>query len=89
MEDERKLRMHCRENRKWYILYPEDTFKERWDIIMTFFLIFTCSSTPLFISFHEDSDTMTNWEYVNLVVDIFFAMDIIVIFLAAFYDDDF
>ena len=89
MEDEKKQRMLQRENRKWYLLYPEDKYKEHWDIIMTFCLIFTCCSTPLFISFHEEKDTMDSWQYINLIVDIFFGIDIIVIFFSAFYDDDF
>lgn len=78
-----------RENRKWYLFYPEDKFKQRWDLIMTYLLIFTCSSTPLYISFHEDNPGFSTWEIVNLIVDIFFGLDIGVIFFSAFFDDDF
>lgn len=79
-----------RTNRKSYLLYPEDRSKQRWDAIMTLFLIFTCLSTPLFIAFHEDHrEVLTNWELVNLIVDLFFAIDIFVVFFTAFYDDDF
>lgn len=32
---------------------------------------------------------MNTWEYINLIVDVFFGIDIIVIYFSAFYDDDF
>ena len=57
---------------------------------MTWILIFTCISTPLFISFHKNNyDEWDSWEITNICVDIFFGFDIIVVFLSAFYDDDF
>lgn len=84
-----KQRMVARENRKWFLFYPEDKFKSRWDSLMTFCLIFTCMSTPLYISFQENAETMTPWEWINLAVDILFVIDIIVVFLSAFYNDDF
>ena len=44
----------------------------------------------MFICFHDDShDGWTDWEIINLVVDIFFGLDIIVVFFSAFYNDDF
>lgn len=88
-DDVRLQRMHERENRKWYLFYPEDKNKQRWDMLMTWCLIFTCCSTPLFISFHEDGPTISNWEVVNIVVDAFFAIDIVVVFFSAFHDEDF
>ena len=54
---------------------------------MTYCLVFTCISTPLHISFSEDSDI--TWETINLVIDIFFGVDIIIVFFSAFYNDDF
>ena len=81
--------MKKRDGKKWYLFYPEDVIKSRWDIFMTYCLIFTCISTPIFISFHEDEPGLDEWETVNLIVDFFFAMDIIVVFFSAFYDDDF
>lgn len=79
-----------RENRKWYLFYPEDVIKQKWDMLMTYLLIFTCTSTPLFIAFHDNpEESMSNWELINLIVDLCFAVDIIVVFLSAFYDDDF
>ena len=56
---------------------------------MTWCLIFTCCSTPLFISFHTEGPTLSDWEILNIVVDVFFGIDIIVMFFSAYHDDDF
>lgn len=56
---------------------------------MTFLLILTCANTPMFIAFHEDGEEISNWTILNIVIDIFFAIDIVVMFLTAFYNDDF
>ena len=60
-------------------------------MFVNYLLIYTCISTPLFISFHKSNseNELTNWELVNVIVDIFFGIDIIVVFLSAFYDEDF
>lgn len=53
-------------------------------------MIFTCLSTPLYISFHTPpEDGIDTWTTINVIVDIFFAVDIIVNYFSAFYDDDY
>lgn len=85
------MRMNQREDRKWYLLYPEDIWKQRWDSFMTLILILTCTTTPLFIAFHKpDTDRQVDPFIVsNVVVDILFGIDIVVVFFSAFYDEDF
>ena len=34
-EESNKHRNNSREDRKWYLIYPEDNFKKWWDIFMT------------------------------------------------------
>ena len=53
---------------------------------MTYLLVMTCSSTPMFISFHDESPGWDSWELMNLIIDCFFGVDIIVTFFSAFYD---
>ena len=81
--------MSERVDRKWYLLYPEDTFKKRWDVLMTAMILLTCVYTPMFICFHEDKPGIDSAEMVNLVVDFVFAIDIFVVFFSAFYSEDF
>ena len=85
----RKVRMLLRQDRKSYLFYPEDRIKQNWDRLISFCIIFTCFSTPLFLSFHEERDGKDLWYLINMVVDIIFGIDIIIIFFSAFYDDDY
>ena len=78
-----------RQDRKTYLLYPEDKFKQRWDVFITLCILFTCCSTPLYVSFHDDAVGKDTWYYVNVSVDIVFGIDIIVNFFSAYYDNDF
>lgn len=39
------------ENRKKCLIYPDNDWKQKWDIIMTFVLIATCAITPLALAF--------------------------------------
>jgi len=47
-------RMRERENRKRFMLYPEDALKGYWDLTMSVALILTCSLTPYSIAFSTD-----------------------------------
>lgn len=80
-------RMHKRDNRKWYLLYPEDRAKTQWDLVVALALIVTCSVTPVRIAFYDVDDLF--WTVFNSTIDLLFAVDIIVIFFTATYDDDF
>lgn len=84
---EKLRRMQYREDRKWYLFYPEYKLKNYWDAWMNWCLIFTCCSTPLFISFHTGD--FDSWIIINIIVDVFFGLDIIVVFFSAVYDEDF
>lgn len=83
--------MNRRNDRKCYLLYPEDPSKQRWDMFVTYLLVFTCLSTPLYISFHEhDKDEgIDTWTLINTIVDVFFGIDIIFNYFSAFYDEDY
>lgn len=57
--------------------------------MITFCIFFSCCSTPLYVSFNEDTYGQGPWYFVNLSIDIIFGIDIFIIFFSAFYDDDF
>ena len=60
------------------MIYPEDTWKEQWDLLVSLVLIFTCAITPYRLAFTED-DTL-DWKIVNYSVDFIFLVDMILIF---------
>jgi len=76
-----------RENRKPYLIYPEDSFKQTWDLYIAIVLVTTCLITPVRIAFFETDDL--TWTIINYVIDFFFFIDMIVSFSTCFYDEDF
>lgn len=64
-----------------------DQLKTSWDIFVMMVLIFSCLTIPYRIAFVKE-DTLL-WEVVNIVVDLCFLIDIIVIFNTAYFDDDY
>ena len=69
------------------LFYPENKYLMNWDLFMILALITTCFLTPLAIAFSADSDS--NLMISNYIIDILFAIDILVIFNTAYYDDYF
>ena len=69
------------------MIYPEDTWKEQWDLLVSLVLIFTCCTTPFRLAFYETDNF--EWQIVNGIVDLVFFTDMILIFNTAYYDEDF
>lgn len=79
--------MRTRDNRRRLICYPEDDLKGYWDLFISLVLIMTCSITPFMIAFYDETDA--SFTVFDMLTDIFFMIDIIVIFFSAYYDSDF
>jgi len=72
------------------MIYPENKYKNAWDMIVALVLIISCILSPLYIAFESDSDEKKiGWEIVNWTIDAFFFIDIFAMFLSAYYDDYF
>ena len=57
----------------------------RWDLIVTFFLMFTCIVTPWRLAFYfDEEDAPIEWKIINYTIDFGFLMDIIVNFNSAY-----
>jgi hypothetical protein len=69
------------------MIFPDDPFKNAWDLLVALLLIGTCLVLPYRIALVE-KDNLT-WTIVTNIADFFFLMDILVIFNTAFYDEDF
>lgn len=80
--------MSHRRNKKTWLLYPEDDSKAIWDLFITFVLLASCLITPFNIAFGAIEDPL-EWKIINYTIDIFFLIDIIVIFNSAYYDTEF
>lgn len=75
------------------MVYPEDHFKSNWDTIVSITLLIMCISTPIYIAFQDDSSNDSSdsfdWFTFNLVLDLIFSLDILIVFCTASYDEDF
>lgn len=69
------------------MIYPEDTWKDQWDLVVSAVLIFTCAITPFRLAFTQ-SDPV-GWQIANNFIDFIFFIDMIFIFHTAYYDEDF
>ena len=72
------------------MIYPDNKYKNKWDMFVALVLVSSCILSPLYIAFESDSDTKKiGWEVVNWSIDGVFFIDIFVMFVSAYYDDDF
>lgn len=81
-------RMRYRKNKVKYLFYPEDSFKSHWDLLISLILIASSTITPLHIAFAGLEEPL-GWQIFNYFIDVMFTLDIIIIFNAAYHDDEF
>lgn len=70
-----------------FMFYPDDPFKDMWDMLIALILIFTCLVTPYRLALVE-KDNM-GWQVTTVVVDILFLIDILIIFNSAYLDENY
>lgn len=85
-------------NARPYILYPDDKFKTRWDIVLTMydllsilfdysFIVLTCVLGPWSLAFPDSYSGFP--VYLDYLMNIFFGFDLILNFFCAYLDTDF
>jgi hypothetical protein len=84
---EKKERMTFRKDKKSWLVYPEDRFKNAWDLFMTIILLIACIMTPLDIAFTIKTDSIFD-NKLSFVIDILFAIDILIIFNTTYYTNE-
>ena len=80
--------MNFIKGKKSYMVYPDDEFKDNWDMVISLILIYICLVTPVRIAFVDGEDSML-FSVSGKVVDFIFFMDIILTFNMAYYDEDY
>ena len=77
---------------KFWVVYPEEGWRQKWELFIALLLLYTCCATPYNIAFAPEVDTKeTFWDYLDqeVIVDFFFFIDIVFNFFFAFYDSDY
>ena len=73
--------------RHFLIIYPDNSYKEAWDLFITLVLLLSCIMTPINIAYAKNPTTLTE-SILNTTIDCLFLCDIIVNFSAAYYTED-
>ena len=81
--------MTFRPNQKKWLIYPENTRKLYWDLMMTIILLIACIITPYQIAIYKDhTEFGTSEEMVEHALNLLFFIDIIVVFNSAYYNEN-
>lgn len=68
----------------YFIILPDDSFKQKWNLIITCNLLFTAIITPYRIAFFDLDDS--TWIVIDSFVDAIFGIDMVLNFFTAYYD---
>jgi len=71
------------------MMYPDDTFKLRWDLLVMVLLMFTCFTTPYRLAFYIDEEDPVHWRIINQCLDFSFFIDIIANFNTAYQNNQY
>ena len=82
-----KEKKQKRRKRKVCMLYPNDSFKKYWDIIIALTLVLCALIIPYRVAMTEE-DSMI-WVVINYIIDFVFLIDILVVFFSAYRNEDF
>lgn len=88
LDSSNKLRNSEKYRNVQLILYPDDSFKSLWDMVLVLILAYTCIIMPFRIAFLSNDDNTAIWSIVDWTTDSFFYGDILVNFISAYYDDE-
>jgi hypothetical protein len=67
------------------MIHPNNVFKSIWNGIISVLLLYTATIMPLSMAFFE-SDSTDVWFDIDIMLDCFFFVDILVTFNSAYYD---
>lgn len=88
LEQQRYDKMLAAEDwmRENWIINPVGTFRKRWDIAQMLLLAYLTVSVPYRIGFSHDAHPWKFWFVFDLLVDVYFLVDIVLSFRTAFYN---
>ena len=69
-----------------YVLMPDEPFKRYWNVLMIFLLIYVATYVPFDVCFNDNSEVMDASDYLDIIVDFLFTIDILVNFMSSYED---
>jgi hypothetical protein len=74
-------------DRKRGIIYQNDTIYIYWDMFISIILLISCCVTPLNFAFQEELESIQWYVITGYIIDLFFAMEIIINFNSAIVNE--
>ena len=74
------------QSRKFFLIYPDNSCKDYWDIYITVVLVVSCALIPYQLAYQLENEELSLF---LVVADIFFFLDIVLNFLTVYYDEDY
>jgi len=72
----------------WLLLNPSGSFRTRWDLFQILFLTYVAVVVPFRLGFELEAPTLSVGFVLEVVIDLYFIIDIGLNFLTSFYDKD-
>lgn len=70
----RQIKSNKEKKLKWYVFYPDSTFKTAWDFIALLIIIYEAIVIPYRFSFRARA--FGTWMFFEYLMDIFFMLDL-------------
>lgn len=88
LEQERYDKMMAAEDwmRENWIIDPMGNFRKRWDVVQVLLLAYITGSVPYRIGFSHETSPWEFWFAFDMLVDMYFILDIVLSFRTAFYN---
>lgn len=80
---------HAQQEKEKYLLDPESKFIGPWDVLMTLCLLFTSVFRPYQVAFNKQAIYTPVWNFVNILLEMMFLMDMLVVFNTAYHESEF
>ena len=81
-----KLRQEPAYKKYKWLIFPDDTFKEKWEIVVAIMVLYACLWVPYFMAFSDSIEQRPLILAVDALFDFIFLIDVVINFNTAYYD---
>ena len=81
LRDEPSYKKHKR------LFFPDDSFREKWEMVLAIMILYSCLWVPYYMAFSDDNNQNVITLVIDGVSDIVFFIDLLINFNSAFYNE--
>jgi len=83
-----RARIRRRLRKMWKVADPTSSHRQYWSLVVMVLLLYGMIEIPLRIGFEQDVEPWSGPDIFNLLVDIFFLIDVVINFRTGYFQDD-